>query len=64
MSTEEDARKAKAARIREQIEELTSKPVGPDAPPDEPAIRPGESPRDFIQRRMAATTRRKPPATD
>ena len=29
MSTEEDARKAKAARIREQIEELTSKPTGP-----------------------------------
>jgi hypothetical protein len=53
MSREDsEARKARAARLREQIERLKAdqQPAGAPDPPAQP-----ESPRDFVERRMRET---------
>jgi hypothetical protein len=42
-------RSSRAARLRERIARLKG---GGDAAGDEPAAEPGESPRDFVARRM------------
>jgi len=47
-SGEEEARRARAARLREQIERLKEERTA--GPPEEPPD--GESPRSFVERRM------------
>jgi hypothetical protein len=44
------ARKARAARLREEIARLKSQPGEVAAPPGAPS---SESPRDFVERRMS-----------
>jgi len=61
MPTEEDARKAKAERIKKQIEDLINPPDTDEKQgEDSPQMQPGESPRDYIRRRMSGIDRGRP----
>jgi hypothetical protein len=60
MSTDDEAaRKARAERLREEIDKLVSPEGKPEEETGQPEAPPAESPRDFIHRRMRELDQKK-----
>jgi hypothetical protein len=57
-SDDEEARKSRAARLREQIDELTSGKPPAGSPAEKKGPEPPKSPRDFIHEKMSKDTKK------
>ncbi len=55
--TDEQARRARALSLREQIERLRSKTEAVDSDAESAEMRPGESPRAYVERRSKQLAR-------
>jgi hypothetical protein len=60
MHDDEQARHERAERLRKRIEQLKSGEQGPKEE-DSPEMKPGESPKEYVERRMRETAREKSP---
>jgi hypothetical protein len=61
MSDDTQSRRERAGRLRKQIEEAKNPPKDPSDNPEE--IKPGESPKEYVDRRSRPTLPKKPTKT-